>query len=67
MVEYTVANKLPVVNFPVPKSWAGNIPVGAPFGNDTLFFQLWEAENNDAKEHLISQKFSLTSSSKTQC
>lgn len=44
---------LPEVNFKIPKSWAGSLEVGSGFGNDSLFFWLWEAETNQGKNDLI--------------
>jgi len=39
----------------LPESWAGEIPIGAPYGNDTLFFWLWEAQAGAWSDDLISE------------
>jgi hypothetical protein len=44
-----------LINFPLPQSWAGEIPIGAPYGNDTLFFWLWEAQAGAWSDDLISE------------
>jgi carboxypeptidase D len=44
---------IPQVNFSVPKSWAGSLKIGAGFGDDSLFFWLWEAETLQGKDDLI--------------
>ncbi len=52
---------LPQVKFPIPNSWAGNIPIGNGFGNDSLYFWLWEGgdeadrRGNCESEDLISE------------
>jgi carboxypeptidase C (cathepsin A) len=44
---------LPQVNFQIPKSWAGSLKVGSGYGDDSLFFWLWEAETQQGKNDLI--------------
>ncbi len=56
--KYMVGN-LPNVNFDLPGSWAGQIPV-ANTSNDELFFWLFAAENQAPSANLISR--SLTAS-----
>lgn len=56
--KYIVGN-LPNVNFDLPGSWAGQIPV-ANTSNDELFFWLFAAENQAPSANLISR--SLTAS-----
>lgn len=51
-LEYAVKN-LPDVTFSVPPSWAGSLPVGGNFGNDSLFFWLWQAETKAPSNDLI--------------
>lgn len=46
-------NSLPQVNFNVPKSWAGSLPIGQGYGNGSLFFWLWDAETIRGKDDLI--------------
>ncbi|KAJ3553097.1 hypothetical protein NM688_g3802 [Phlebia brevispora] len=42
---FEVTEPLPNVTWPIPRNWAGNIPVDRPgHPNDTLFFWAWEKE-----------------------
>lgn len=52
--EYAVG-AIPGVTFPVPKSWAGELPIGSRYGNNSLFFWLWQAESQEADKNLISE------------
>lgn len=45
---------LPEVDFDLPASWAGQIPIPNTT-NDELFFWLFEAENQDLSDNLISK------------
>lgn len=47
---------LPNVTFPLPPSWAGQIPI-SDASNDQLFFWLFQAESHDASQNLISTDF----------
>lgn len=51
-LEYLVRS-LPQVSFSIPKSWAGSLKIGQGFGDDSLFFWLWEAETPQGKDDLI--------------
>ena len=59
MIAYAVTDPLPVINFPLPESWAGEIPIGASYGNDTLFFWLWEAQAGAWSDDLISESHKI--------
>ncbi|KFX88495.1 hypothetical protein V495_06514 [Pseudogymnoascus sp. VKM F-4514 (FW-929)] len=48
-----LVKSLPQVNFQIPKSWAGSLKVGSGYGDDSLFFWLWEAETQQGKNDLI--------------
>lgn len=54
-----MVGNLPNVDFDLPRSWAGQIPV-ANTSNDELFFWLFAAENQAPSANLISR--SLTAS-----
>ncbi|KAL9013125.1 MAG: hypothetical protein Q9173_002168 [Seirophora scorigena] len=45
-------HSLPNVSFPLPPSWAGQIPIPGP-SDDQLFFWLFQAESQDASQNLI--------------
>ena len=61
MIAYAVTDTLPLVNFPLPQSWAGEIPIGALYGNDSLFFWLWEAQAGAWSDDLINERYCLAS------
>lgn len=48
-------HSLPNVSFPLPRSWAGQIPIPGP-SDDQLFFWLFQAESQDASQNLISKR-----------
>lgn len=50
-----VVGKLPDVNFNLPASWAGQIPV-ANTSNDELFFWLFGAETQPLSDNFISKE-----------
>jgi hypothetical protein len=50
--EYAVKS-LPGVNFTLSNSWAGMVPIGKGYGNDSLFFWLWGAETPSKSNDLI--------------
>ena len=54
--EYAVCC-LPDVNFSLPASWAGQIPIPGT-KNDELFFWLFEAEEQTRSDDLISENIS---------
>ena len=44
--DFEVTDKLPNITGPLPRNFAGNIPVNrAGHPNDTLFFWAWEKQN----------------------
>ncbi|KAL8827705.1 MAG: hypothetical protein Q9170_006904 [Blastenia crenularia] len=47
---------LPNLTFPLPTSWAGQIPIPGA-SNNKLFFWLFDAESHNASQNLISQAF----------
>lgn len=47
-------HSLPNVTFPLSPSWAGQIPIPG-VSNDELFFWLFQAENHNASQNLISK------------
>ncbi|KAL8808084.1 MAG: hypothetical protein Q9182_000362 [Xanthomendoza sp. 2 TL-2023] len=49
-----VVRSLPNVTFRVPPSWAGQIPIPG-ISDDQLFFWLFQAENHNASQNLISK------------
>lgn len=54
-VDFEVTKAMLNVTFPVPRNWAGNIPVDRPgHPNDTLFFWAFEKEDGSmtAKESI---------------
>ena len=46
--------RLPGVEFHIPANWAGQIPIPGT-SNDELFFWLFEAENSNYSDNLISE------------